>query len=79
MSNKKTALITGASRGIGRAIAYEFSQNGYRLFRELSDIVHGDSVENYALGLVKYKALKCLVVGILDNVKVICDKIFAYG
>lgn len=50
-------------------IPIEFSQNGYRLFRELSDIVHGDSVENDALGLVKYKALKCLVVGILDNVK----------
>ena len=32
MSNKKTALITGASRGIGKAIAYEFVRNGYNLY-----------------------------------------------
>lgn len=32
MSTKKTALITGASRGIGKAIAYEFARNGYDLY-----------------------------------------------
>lgn len=32
MPNKKTALITGASRGIGKAIAYEFARNGYELY-----------------------------------------------
>ncbi len=28
---KKTAVITGASRGIGRAIAIEFARNGYNV------------------------------------------------
>lgn len=32
MSTTKTALITGASRGIGKAIAYEFARNGYNLY-----------------------------------------------
>lgn len=32
MQNKKTVLITGASRGIGKAIAYEFARNGYELY-----------------------------------------------
>ncbi len=32
MSTTKTALITGASRGIGKAIAYEFARNGYTLY-----------------------------------------------
>lgn len=32
MTNRKSALITGASRGIGKAIAYEFAKNGYDLY-----------------------------------------------
>ena len=32
MSNRKSVLITGASRGIGKAIAYEFARNGYDLY-----------------------------------------------
>ena len=32
MTKRKTALITGASRGIGKAIAYTFAQNGYNLY-----------------------------------------------
>lgn len=28
----KNVLITGGSRGIGKACVYEFSNNGYRVF-----------------------------------------------
>lgn len=50
-------------------IPEEFRANGYQLFCELSDIVHGSSDNNEDLGLKKYKALKRLITGILDNVK----------
>lgn len=33
---KKTVLVTGASRGIGRAIALTFAQNGYHVFLNCS-------------------------------------------
>jgi hypothetical protein len=48
-------------------IPREFSENGYRLFGELSDIVHGDYDEE--LALIKYEALHRLIIGILDGVK----------
>ena len=32
MQNTKTVLISGASRGIGKAIAYEFARNSYDLY-----------------------------------------------
>ncbi len=48
-------------------IPKEFSENGYKLFSELSGVVHGDYDEQ--LGLKKYDALHRLVVGVLDNVK----------
>lgn len=48
-------------------IPREFSANGYRLFGELSDIVHGEY--NEELALLKYESLHRLVIGILDNVK----------
>lgn len=48
-------------------IPEEFAEDGYKLFEELSDVIHGDYDEQ--LGLKKYDALHRLVVGILDNVK----------
>lgn len=48
-------------------IPTEFSENGYKLFGELSDVVHGDYDEQD--GLKKYDSLRRLVVGVLDNIK----------
>lgn len=48
-------------------IPREFSANGYKLFRELSNIVHGKY--NEELALQKYESLHRLIIGILDNVK----------
>lgn len=48
-------------------IPQEFAEDGYRLFGELSDVVHGEYDEN--TGLQKYQSLRRLVIGVLDNVK----------
>lgn len=48
-------------------IPREFSANRYRLFQELSEIVHGEN--NDELALLKYDSLLRLIIGILDNVK----------
>ncbi len=45
----------------------EFSDDGYKLFGELSNVVHANSDEQQALQ--KYKLLRRLVVGILDNIR----------
>ncbi|MFF5109852.1 hypothetical protein [Streptosporangium sp. NPDC000509] len=43
-----------------------FSSDGYKLFSELSEIVHGDSSEEIALQ--KYHPCRSLVIGIIRNV-----------
>lgn len=48
-------------------IPREFSSNGYKLFQELSGIVHGDCEEVEVIN--KFEPLYRLVVGILENVK----------
>ena len=48
-------------------IPREFTANGYKLFRELSDIVHGDNNEED--GIDKFEPLYRLVVGIIENIK----------
>lgn len=58
-------------------IPKEFSADGYRLFGELSDIVHGTYDDEIAL--IKYDSLNRLVVGILDNVKNSNELKFAIG
>lgn len=48
-------------------IPHEFSEDGYRLFSELSEVVHGDANEELALS--KFDALRRLVVGVFENVR----------
>lgn len=48
-------------------IPREFSNDGYKLFGELSGVVHGDFSEGEALA--KYHSLRRLVIGIVENVK----------
>lgn len=50
-----------------KIIPKQYSENGYDLFRKLSNIAHGGSDEDTALR--EYEALKCLVTGIIENVK----------
>lgn len=59
--------ILGSVEEAVHIIPPEFSADGYRLFGELSDIVHGKYDEQ--LGIKKYDALRRLVVGVLDKVK----------
>ena len=48
-------------------IPKEFSNNGYKLFSELSSVVHGEYDEE--LGLRKFEPFYRLVIGILENVR----------
>ena len=48
-------------------IPREFARDGYRLFSELSDVLHAEYDECKALE--KYKDLNRLICGILDNIK----------
>lgn len=50
-----------------QVIPREFSENGYQLFGDLSNIVHGEYDEEEALQ--KHSAFYRLVVGVLDNIK----------
>lgn len=45
----------------------EFSANGYRLFSELSEVIHGDGDELDALE--KYEPCKRLIIGIVNNTR----------
>ena len=48
-------------------IPTEFSDNGYTLFSELSEVIHGDSDEAKALS--KYEPCRRLVFGVVSNIR----------
>jgi len=58
-------------------IPNEFAADGYRLFGELSEVVHGDNDEDVALQ--KFAPLHRLIVGILDNIRNNNELITAIG
>jgi len=62
--------VTAETAGVDRTshiVPEEFSKDGYRLFSELSDVIHGDADE--AVALIKYDPCRQLVLGIVNNVK----------
>lgn len=56
----KTALITGASRGIGKAIAKEFAIQGYDLY--LTCISSIETLKEYAQELTRTQGIHCLAI-----------------
>lgn len=52
--------------GRSQIVPPEFSRNGYRLFSELSEVIHGDSDEEEALN--KYQPCRRLVLGVVENI-----------
>lgn len=51
-------LITGASRGIGKAIAQKLAQHGYNLY--LTCLNHGDDLKNYCAELSTKYEINCI-------------------
>jgi hypothetical protein len=60
------SLLTEVDRE-HRIIPSKFSDNGYTLFSELSEVIHGDSDEEEALR--KFSACRQLVLSVVQNVK----------
>lgn len=76
--NQKTVFVTGASRGIGRAIALAFAKNGYHVFlnchRSVSDLKQVKSeIESFGNG-----SCDMLIgdVGNPDSVREMFDEIY---
>jgi len=69
-SFKKVLKDVNEQRSI---IPRQFSANGYRLFSQLSEVIHGNSTEEDAL--VKFKPCLQLVLGVVEEVN--RDNVFA--
>lgn len=68
--NRKTALITGASRGIGKAIANEFAKAGFDLY--ITCISSETAIKEYAKQLEESYNISCVtLVGDISDPKVV--------
>lgn len=76
--NKKTVLVTGASRGIGRAIAIKFAQNGYHVFLNCSRSVSDLETVKSEIEALENGSCEMLVgdVGNPDSVREMFAKVF---
>jgi NAD(P)-dependent dehydrogenase (short-subunit alcohol dehydrogenase family) len=61
--NQKVAIITGASRGIGKATAYLFSQHGYHLVLNARDHFALEEIQKEIMSLYKDKTQVEIVPG----------------
>ncbi|MBL8776855.1 MAG: hypothetical protein JNK12_13020 [Acidimicrobiales bacterium] len=64
---KNFRLLLQEVDGQARIIPTEFAENGYTLFAELSNVIHGDADE--AEALEKYDPCRRLILGVVSNVR----------
>lgn len=72
MKNNKTAFITGASRGIGKAIAEEFAKAGFDLY--ISCISSEAAITSFAKKLEETYGISCTpLIGDISNPQTVRD------
>lgn len=76
MSNKKIAIVTGGSRGIGRAIASQLLQDGYQVYicAQEENELKRTALELAKLGLVEYFVLDLADKEAIKNFTAAWDK-----
>ncbi len=82
MAEKKRALITGGTRGIGRAIVEEFLQSGFAdvvFFYRSSDDAANELAEKYSSGEFKLKGIKADVSDFTQVEKAVTETIEFLG
>ena len=71
----KNALITGASRGIGKSIAHAMAQEGYNLILVCHNNI--DILESYAKALTDEFGVQCRCYGGDIGSEMFCEEIFS--
>jgi NADP-dependent 3-hydroxy acid dehydrogenase YdfG len=74
LNNRRTALITGASSGIGKAIAENFARDGYDVILAARSV---DKITTQATELEKRHGITAIVIAIVSNK--VCMVLVSYG